>query len=86
MPTVQTSIDTYFSIMGDLPKRRKNVYAAIARLGRCSDADIQKELGWPINCVTPRRLELEKENLISFDGYKCNNHGRKVHAYRITQE
>ena len=45
-------------------ERQWQVYSALRILGNATDKDLAKYLGWPINCVTPRRFELVKEELV----------------------
>lgn len=43
---------------------RQQVFIAVRKLGVCTDKQIAEYLGWPINRVTPRRLELQDKELI----------------------
>ncbi len=56
----QTSLMAYESIQKELSARQELVYHTISRYGAVSDKQLAKWLGWPINCVTPRRNELVK--------------------------
>jgi len=65
---VDTSIIAYKKIMPKLAAKQETVYNAIAHASRCgfdlTDKELSRVLGWEINCVVPRRNELEKLGLI----------------------
>lgn len=72
----QTSIDAWFALCSKLGKRQERVYEAIQELEVCNNRQISDYLGWPINCVTPRVLELRKKMLVKECGMGIEN-GRK---------
>lgn len=63
-------------------KKREIVYDVIksAPWG-INDFDIAKTLGWPINCVTPRRLELECAGRLHRDPTQRNEQGKHVNVF-----
>ena len=65
-------------------RRCSQVYSVIKELGAASDLEIANKLNLPINCITPRRLELEERGLIEFFG-QANSQltGRLVRYYKI---
>jgi len=73
----QTSLQAYVSVVGGLSRRQDVVYQLFLRY-KCpfSNREISKHLGWPINCVTPRVLELRKLGLLKCVGYQVNPQGR----------
>ena len=63
---------------------RQQVFIAIRKLGPCTDNQIAKYLGWPINRVTPRRGELVECGLVVLDRKdKDPNSGRTVSWWKI---
>ena len=65
----------------DAETRREEVMAALLELHgagiHVSDQDIAIRLGWPINCVTPRRGELVTEQRIFRAGTKRSQLSRR---------
>lgn len=45
------------------------------------DVEIARQLGWTINCVTPRRGELEQKGFIKKVGHTLNSAGRRMNVY-----
>jgi DNA-binding MarR family transcriptional regulator len=58
-----TSLDAYYNIQ-KLSQKRKMVYDAIQELGEATNMDIADHLGWTINRITPRVLELREKGLV----------------------
>lgn len=56
----QTSLLAYHSLE-QLGKKQKACYDLINREGRLCNREIAELLGWPINRVTPRVLELREQ-------------------------
>lgn len=54
----QTSLMAYEELKVNLARRQAEVLKAIRALKQATDKDLVAYLQWPINCVTPRRLEL----------------------------
>jgi len=65
----QTSLQAYNEITPKLGYKQRMVYSAIAELkSPVSNAELANLLLWPINCVTPRVLELRKAGLVVYAG------------------
>lgn len=67
----------------DITLRQQQVIDALRALGEASDQAIADQLGWPINCVTPRRGELAEMNLVALARLGRNARGRKVQIWRL---
>ena len=79
----QTSLMAYFYLKNNyyLTGNREKVYQAIKLIGPCSNETVAKFLKMPINCITPRVLELRKMQLVANYGIKDNERGRKVNLW-----
>jgi hypothetical protein len=67
--TAQTSIDAFAVALKDLPERQFRVIYALVKLGRpVSNKEIAVSCGLPINCITPRVLELREFGLVIHAG------------------
>jgi hypothetical protein len=58
MTVEQTSLLAFREVQQVLGLRQQQVYDAIHKFGLATDKMISDETHLPINCVTPRRLEL----------------------------
>ncbi|WP_119301121.1 hypothetical protein [Dongia deserti] len=81
MPVAETSRWAYSTV--PLNERQAAVAAALMELGEASDQDLSMKLGWPINCVTPRRGELEKLGVIVRAELRKGPTGRLVSVWRL---
>ena len=84
MPYQITSLIAFEEILCNLGDRQKLVLSAIKKIQPCSNLEISKFLGLPINTITPRCQELRKRNLVIF--YKrdiCKYTNRLVNYYII---
>lgn len=70
----QTSLEAYEGVQDGLGLRQFAVLNAILLLQPATDKEVSEYLGWPINCVTPRRGELYKLGKIKVCG---TTEGRK---------
>ena len=61
-----SSLDAWKSIQADLGLKQKTVFKALQEIGEASNKQISRLLGWPINTITPRVLELRKMGLVDF--------------------
>lgn len=78
----QTSLPAYQEAKVNINQKQKKVLSAIDRLKPCNDMRIANFLGWPINTVTPRRLELLEKGLIASAGKKKDpSTGRTVNYW-----
>lgn len=79
----QTSLLAYLEVKPNLGQRQNDVLNAIMFLGKCTDQQIMKHLGWPINCITNRRGELLKKGLIKEAGLIKNEGNRLVTTWEV---
>jgi len=82
----QTSIDTFQKIKkdGTLGKMQQEVYDGFLGNGSCTNLEVSKLIGLPINCITPRTNELVKLGLIIQECKRlCNISGRKSISWRV---
>lgn len=56
------SLDAYENILASLPRRKRQVYDVLARLGPMSNMQIAIELNLPINYITGRTNALVNED------------------------
>lgn len=69
----RTSLIAWDSIQEDLGDKQKMVYDALAVVEEASNKDLGNLLGWPINTITPRVLELRNMGLVECAGEKYDN-------------
>ena len=82
MASDECSAEAYWKGKPTRAKKREIVYEAIKSFGLpISDYDVAKRLGWPINCVTPRRLELEAAGRLRRWGQERQDAGRRVNVF-----
>lgn len=80
----QTSIRAYNEIKQELGRRQAEVLKALETLRNASDKELARELGRPINSITPRRNELVKKGLVEEHRREpCSVTGRKVIKWRV---
>ncbi|GAG71734.1 unnamed protein product [marine sediment metagenome] len=80
----QTSLIAFNDILPDLGKKQQQIYDLFEKKGELYDQKIAKILNLPINCITPRRNELEKAKLIYKSGYCYSEYtNKKVNKYKI---
>ena len=79
----QTSMMAFLDVMPSVGKRQREVYAMLARLGASSNTELSVALGWSINRVTPRIMELRKAGWVVDGGVRaCRVTHRDVHTWR----
>lgn len=82
MGIVDTSLLAYTNIKADLGARQKAILDVITYLGTCTNSEISKFLGLPINVVTPRVYELREKGCVVLDTKReCKITGRLVMAW-----
>ena len=59
-----TSVESFYFILTNIGERQMQVFKALKEIQPASNLMISKYLKLPINCVTGRRLELQKWGLI----------------------
>jgi DNA-binding MarR family transcriptional regulator len=73
-----TSLLAYKDAKKDLNRKQKLVLEAVENIGPATNRQIGEYLGWPINSITPRVLELRQKNkLVSC--FMADDNGRKAH-------
>ena len=82
MASDQCSLEAFKEIWPTRAKKREQVYSIIkeAPYG-ISDYEAAKLLGWPINCVIPRRQELEAAGRLRRVVGHRNEMGRHVNIF-----
>lgn len=71
---MQTSLMAYETVMPVLADRQMKVYALLRLYpDGLTNAEIAAMIGWTINRVTPRILELRKEGIVISNGYRYND-------------
>lgn len=77
----QTSLDAYFvDVKPKLNEKQTQVFRAIEAICPASNKQIANYLGWPINSVTPRVLELRQKRQVR-SAYVADDGGRKAHFW-----
>ena len=80
MPVAETSRWAFATV--PLTERQQQLASVLAELGEASDQDLAMRLGWPINCVTPRRGELVELGVIVRADVRKGPTGRPVSVWR----
>lgn len=82
----ETSLMAYVEATQEpvLGKRQKLILDCIRANWDRTDLEIATILNLPINCVTPRRGELEAKGLVYSAGLK-NQNGRPAHKWRASR-
>ena len=84
MQVKQTSIEAYSRIKKELGKRQQEVYDGFLGNGTCTNLEVSRSLGIPINQITPRTNELVKLGLITeVEKRTCDVSGRKAISWRV---
>ena len=79
-----TSMESFYYVLENLGDRQDKVFRAFVKLQPCSNLMVSKHLHLPINCVTGRRLELQKMNLLRKESVReCPYTKRKVIYWSI---
>jgi hypothetical protein len=83
----QTSLDAWNDIQKDLGEKQMEVFNLFKENETLYDQKICDILGWQINRVTPRRLELQEMGLIRKRGTTISKFtGKTVNEYVIVKE
>ena len=84
MHVQQTSLESFHDIKKELGKRQQYVLDGFEGNGSCTNLELSRMLGLPINQITPRTNELVKMGLVVEDRKRsCDVSGRKAIAWRI---
>jgi hypothetical protein len=79
-----TSQEAFAAILEGLSDRRGKVFAAFFQAdGELCDYEAAAVLGWPINCVTGRRQELETMGYLVDVGRRTGPTGNEMHYFRV---
>jgi len=73
----------YYEILPKINKKQSLVYGALKLLGSATNQQISNFLKIPINCVTPRILELRKYGFVEEDRIVINQNNRSSISWRI---
>ena len=82
MQVRQTSIEAYSRIKKELGKRQQEVYDGFLGNGTCTNLELSKSLGIPINQITPRTNELVKLGFVA-EKRQCSVSGKKAISWRV---
>lgn len=78
-----TSLFAYSIATQNLGAKQKQVLDALRFFPDATNAELAANLGWPVNRVTPRILELRKMELVFDAGRRrCKVTGSTAHAWR----
>jgi len=81
----QTSLDAWLNVQEKLGRRQREVLLALHHLKEATNMEIASFLGWSINRVTPRVLELREKDLVKQARIrKCKVTGNNARAWRLT--
>lgn len=81
----QTSFEAWTELQPNLSRRRKQVFMALYELGEATNMEIAAYLGWSINRVTPRMLELRNMELVNQSRVReCNITSNKARAWKVS--
>jgi len=80
----QTSLESFRDIKKELGKRQQCVFDGFISNGSCTNLELSRMLGLPINQITPRTNELVKMGLVVEDKKRsCDVSGRKAIAWMV---
>ena len=84
MQVRQTSIEAYSRIKKELCKRQQEVYDGFLGNGTCTNLELSRLLGIPINQITPRTNELVKLGfVVEVEKRQCSVSGKKAISWRV---
>jgi DNA-binding MarR family transcriptional regulator len=78
----QTSLLAYAEAKKGLGKKQQLVLEALEEIQPASNRMIAKHLGWEINSVTPRCLELRQRGKVVFAEQSMDEYGKKVNFWK----
>lgn len=79
-----TSLLAFAEVLENLGERQIIVYKALLYLGTANNTQIAEYLHLPINCITPRIVELRKKGLVRKDRVDtCSITGKKTIYWRV---
>ena len=81
----QTSLEAWVEIQPKITGRRKQVFLALYELKEATNMEIARYLGWSINRVTPRVLELRDMGVVGQSRIReCEVTKNNARAWKIT--
>ena len=81
----QTSLEAWLEIQPNISGRRKQVFLALYELREATNMEIAKHLGWSINRVTPRVLELREMGVVEQSCIRqCDVTKNNARAWKIS--
>ena len=79
-----TSLMAWMDLQPVLGEKQMFVYNALKYLHSATNMELAHMLGWSINRVTPRVLELRVEGMVVACGVRmCKVTGRQAHEWRV---
>lgn len=85
MTVAQTSLFAFEAVRQDLSERQRLVYHALDPEVDYSNTEISRLINLPINCITPRVLELRQKGLLTqANTRQCKVTGKPVMTWRKT--
>jgi hypothetical protein len=60
----ETTLMSWIALQPSISRKQRAVYQVISAFGPIDNVGVSRALGWPINTVTPRVLELRKSGLV----------------------
>lgn len=87
MSVRDTSREAYDSIVPDLNEKQAIVLAAIEMHQPLTNSELSEVLGWSINRITPRVLELRNlGKVVDLGKRSCRVTGRNAHEWGVGKE
>lgn len=84
MLSQQTSLEAFKEIKKELGQRQQEVYDGFLGNGSCTNLEVSKLMGIPINCITPRTNELVKLGYVIKDCKRhCDVSGRLSISWKV---
>lgn len=83
----ETSLNAYLGeVVETLGTRQKAVLDAFTKKENFTNQELAEFLGWPINTVTPRCLELRRKGMLMLSGTRpCKSTGRMAMVFRLPE-
>lgn len=80
----ETSVGAYRDVKPTLAGKHAEFMAELAKHKNATNLELSQRLGWPINTITPRTLELRKKGLVVEDERRhCKVSGRRAIAWKV---
>jgi len=79
----QTSLEAYRKVLPKIGTRQRDVLEVIRNHEGITNCEIAEELGWSINRITGRVLELREMGLVEDAGVRMLPGQRKMHGWKV---